>query len=151
MTPPRPRLALLLSESVAPGYSSSEQERDGRHWAHSHGFSVVRTVKEAADQEPWREAMQLVKTGAVDALLTATIAHLSPNLVRQETLLQFAWAFGAKVFTMSDGEVLEDDPDDPMRTAMRQMRGVMEQLVRSLDAQRGHGEPCLLCGRPKES
>jgi DNA invertase Pin-like site-specific DNA recombinase len=34
------------------------------------------------------------------------------------------------------GEILEDDPDDPMRTAIRQMRGVFAQLERGLIRQR---------------
>jgi DNA invertase Pin-like site-specific DNA recombinase len=34
------------------------------------------------------------------------------------------------------GEILEDDPDDPMRTAVRQMRGVFAQLERGLIRQR---------------
>jgi DNA invertase Pin-like site-specific DNA recombinase len=34
------------------------------------------------------------------------------------------------VFSVDGGEVHEDDPDDPMRTAMRQMRGVFAQLDR---------------------
>ena len=34
------------------------------------------------------------------------------------------WRSGANAFTTDDGEVREDDPEDPMRTAIRQMRGV---------------------------
>ena len=33
---------------------------------------------------------------------------------------------------MESGEVLPDDPDDPMRTAMRQMAGVFFQLERAM-------------------
>ena len=49
----------------------------------------------------------------------------------QEAALAAAWRLGATVFTVDGGEVHEDDPDDPMRTAMRQMRGVFAQLDRS--------------------
>jgi DNA invertase Pin-like site-specific DNA recombinase len=34
------------------------------------------------------------------------------------------------VFTAEDGEVLRDDPDDPMRTAIRQVQGVFAELDR---------------------
>lgn len=33
---------------------------------------------------------------------------------------------------VEDGEVLEDDPKDPMRTAIRQMRGVFAQLDKTI-------------------
>ena len=36
------------------------------------------------------------------------------------------------MFTTDQGEVLRDDPDDPMRTAMRKMAGVMYELDRRL-------------------
>jgi DNA invertase Pin-like site-specific DNA recombinase len=40
------------------------------------------------------------------------------------------------VFTADGGEVLADDPSDPMRTAMRQMAGVFAQLDRALVVKR---------------
>jgi DNA invertase Pin-like site-specific DNA recombinase len=40
------------------------------------------------------------------------------------------------MFTADMGEVLRDDPDDPMRTAMRQMAGVFAQLDRGYIAKR---------------
>ena len=39
---------------------------------------------------------------------------------------------GGHVFTTDQGEVPRDDPDDPMRTAMRKMAGVMYELDRRL-------------------
>ncbi|MCW2903593.1 MAG: hypothetical protein JWO67_5858, partial [Streptosporangiaceae bacterium] len=41
-----------------------------------------------------------------------------------------------RVFTADHGEHLEDDASDPMRTAMRQMRGVFHQLDRGLIVKR---------------
>jgi DNA invertase Pin-like site-specific DNA recombinase len=40
------------------------------------------------------------------------------------------WREGGKVFTAEDGEVRQDDPDDPMRTAIRQVQGVFAELDR---------------------
>lgn len=40
------------------------------------------------------------------------------------------------MFAVDGGEVLQDDDDDPMRTAMRQMVGVFSQLERSMIAKR---------------
>ena len=39
---------------------------------------------------------------------------------------------GRRVFTLDAGEVQQDDPDDPMRTALRQMMGVFPQLERGM-------------------
>lgn len=36
------------------------------------------------------------------------------------------------MFTLDAGEVQQDDPDDPMRTALRQMMGVFAQLERGM-------------------
>jgi DNA invertase Pin-like site-specific DNA recombinase len=43
---------------------------------------------------------------------------------------------GGSAFTADLGEVARDDPDDPMRTALRQMIGVVAQLERGMIAAR---------------
>jgi DNA invertase Pin-like site-specific DNA recombinase len=48
----------------------------------------------------------------------------------QEACLALVWREGGQVFTADAGEVMQDDPDDPMRTAMRQMVGVFVELDR---------------------
>src|SRR5207249_1053290 len=53
-----------------------------------------------------------------------------------EGTLEKVWAFGATVFSADLGEVAQDDPDDPMRTALRQMVGVFAQLERGMIAAR---------------
>jgi DNA invertase Pin-like site-specific DNA recombinase len=50
----------------------------------------------------------------------------------QEAILAQAWAAGGRVFAADAGEILADDADDPMRTAMRQMMGVFAQLERGM-------------------
>ena len=50
--------------------------------------------------------------------------------------MSYVWAMRGRVFTADDGEQLEDDPRDPMRTAMRQMRGVFHQLDRAMIVKR---------------
>ena len=58
-------------------------------------------------------------------------------MTEQEGVLAEVWRAGGHVFSLGDGgELLEDDPDDPMRTAIRQMRGVFAQLERGLIRQR---------------
>ena len=49
--------------------------------------------------------------------------RLARKLTVQEGVLATVWDRGGSVFSLGDGgEVQQDDPDDPMRTAMRQMR-----------------------------
>lgn len=43
---------------------------------------------------------------------------------------------GSRVYSVDTGEVMEDDPDDPMRTALRQMVGVFAQMERGMIAAR---------------
>ncbi|MGY1712603.1 recombinase family protein [Geodermatophilus sp. SYSU D00758] len=47
-----------------------------------------------------------------------------------------AWRHGAAVFTVESGEVLQDDPDDPMRTALQQIVGAFAELDRRMIAKR---------------
>jgi DNA invertase Pin-like site-specific DNA recombinase len=46
------------------------------------------------------------------------------------------WRFGGTVFAIDIGLVPRDDPDDPMKTALRQMVGVFAQLERGMIAAR---------------
>lgn len=68
--------------------------------------------------------------------------RLARELIVQEATLAQAWKEGTgsrppgRVFAADQGEILRDDPDDPMRTAMRQMMGVFAQLDKSLAVQR---------------
>jgi DNA invertase Pin-like site-specific DNA recombinase len=45
-----------------------------------------------------------------------------------EAALAIAWQAGGRVFTADTGEVLRDDSDDPMRTALRQVVGLFAEL-----------------------
>jgi DNA invertase Pin-like site-specific DNA recombinase len=44
--------------------------------------------------------------------------------------LALVWREGGAVYTAEDGEILRDDPDDPMRSALRKMVGVFAELDR---------------------
>src|SRR5581483_4520747 len=50
----------------------------------------------------------------------------------QESTLGAVWGMGKAAFSVDLGEVPQDDPDDPMRTALRQMVGVFSQLERGM-------------------
>jgi DNA invertase Pin-like site-specific DNA recombinase len=65
-------------------------------------------------------------------LVITDLGRLSRLLTVQEAILAKVWDLGGRVFTVESGEVLPDDEDDPMRTAMRQMVGVFFQLERAM-------------------
>jgi DNA invertase Pin-like site-specific DNA recombinase len=54
----------------------------------------------------------------------------------QEATLALVWQRGTRVFAADTGEVHRDDPDDPMRTAIRQVMGVFAELDRKMVAKR---------------
>ncbi len=61
---------------------------------------------------------------------------LAPALTVQEATLGVIWRSGKEVFAADAGRVLRDDPDDPMRTALRQVVGVFAELDRRMVVKR---------------
>lgn len=76
------------------------------------------------------EALALVRDGHAAVLVVDALDRLDRTLTGQEATLALVWQGGGRVFTRA-GEVPRDDPDDPMRTAMRQMQGVFAQLEKA--------------------
>jgi DNA invertase Pin-like site-specific DNA recombinase len=71
--------------------------------------------------------------GRPRGLVCYSLDRLAREITVQEAILAKIWEeAGGRVFTTDQGEVLRDDPDDPMRTAMRKMAGVMYELDRRL-------------------
>jgi DNA invertase Pin-like site-specific DNA recombinase len=69
------------------------------------------------------DALEALRTGAAGGLVVYDLDCLAKALHVQEAVLGQVWEMGATVFSVEDGgEVPEDDPDDPVRRAMRQMR-----------------------------
>jgi DNA invertase Pin-like site-specific DNA recombinase len=61
--------------------------------------------------------------GTAEGLIVARLDRLARSLTVQEATLGLLWRRGATVFSADNGEVHADDPDDPMRTAIRQVMG----------------------------
>lgn len=98
------------------------------------------------------DALSAVVSGNAGGLIVARMDRLARKLHEQEAILSHVWSSeGARavktgrltssqpsaaplrrVFSADTGEILRDDPDDPMRTALRQMQGVFAQLEKSL-------------------
>jgi DNA invertase Pin-like site-specific DNA recombinase len=156
MTTPRIaalRLVLVRRVSTAgqavDGYGLDAQEKDGRKWAKGSTAAglPVRIVHMVTDgdskggksgtslldeRQGLMEAVQWIAEGRADGILAPNLDRLARELTVQEAVLSYVWALGGRAFTADHGEHLEDDASDPMRTAMRQMRGVFHQLDRGL-------------------
>ncbi|UQX87116.1 recombinase family protein [Jatrophihabitans telluris] len=90
----------------------------------------------AADRPGLTDALNLVASNGADGLITARLDRLARSLTIQEGLLAVVWKNNGQVHTADDGEVMKDDPSDPMRTAMRQIVGVFAELERAMIVKR---------------
>jgi len=148
---PALRLVLVRRVSTAgqavDGYGLDAQEADCRRWANLQTTPTARIVHMATDgdgkagksgttlldERPGlMEAVEWISEDRADGILAPNLDRLARELTVQEAVLSYVWAIGGRVFTADHGEHLEDDASDPMRTAMRQMRGVFHQLDRGL-------------------
>ncbi|MDV9186817.1 recombinase family protein [Streptomyces sp. SR27] len=150
MSIPSKRLRLIVALRVSTagqavdGYGLPAQERDCRRWNAGAGHRIVHVVADGDEKggktgkstiderEGLMEAMEWIADGRADGILAPNLDRLARELTVQEAVLAYTWALGGRVFTADHGEHLEDDENDPMRTAMRQMRGVFHQLDRGL-------------------
>ncbi|MGW1848597.1 recombinase family protein [Streptomyces sp. NPDC001966] len=158
MTTPRtPALRLVLIRRVSTavqavdGYGLPAQEADCRRWVKLQTAERVRIVHVVTDGDEkggksgttllderpgLMEAVEWIAEGRADGILAPNLDRLARELTVQEAVLSYVWALAGRVFTADHGEHLEDDASDPMRTAMRQMRGVFHQLDRGLIVKR---------------
>lgn len=129
---------------VTDGFGLPTQERLVRDWCRREGCRLVRVVSEngrsgtlSDEERPGLfEVLGALRAKEADAIIVTSLDRLARVLTVQEAVLAKAWTFGGQVFTVDGGEVLRDDPDDPMRTAMRQMAGVFAELDRKLVVKR---------------
>ena len=78
-------------------------------------------------------AIDMIAGGKAEGLVCFSLDRLAREITVQEAILAKVWEeVGGRFFTTDQGEILRDDPDDPMRTAMRKMAGVMYELDRRL-------------------
>ncbi|MGU3497632.1 recombinase family protein [Mycobacterium sp. C31M] len=139
-------LRVSTIEQAEHGFGLDSQRKAIRDAAKSLGARVVSWCADegksgaldATDRPGLTEALTLLRTGAADGLIVRDLDRLARAVTVQEALLAEVWCNeGTAVFTASPAtEVARDDPDDPMRTAMREMAGVFAGLERRLIAKR---------------
>lgn len=122
------------------GFGLEDQERIVRRWTRDHGHRLVKLFVEkavpgtvAGDERPeLATALSWIEDKKAGGLVAPNLDRLARELVVQEAALAQAWKYGGHVFMADQGEIMRDDPEDPMRTAMRQMMGVFAQLDRGM-------------------
>lgn len=129
----------LSSDTQLDGWGIDRQRAAIKTWAKRNGHTIVAEHSDvitgkadAVDRPGLTEALAMLRQPPkADGIVTSHLDRLARQLTTQEAILALAWREGATVFTADSGEVLQDDPDDPMRTAMRQVQGVFAQLDRA--------------------
>ena len=127
------------------GFGLDAQRSEIRRWAKANDHRVVEWCSDEGisgangidTREGLYDALAAIRSRKADAMVITSLDRLARQMTQQEGVLAEVWVNGGRVYSLGDnGEVLEDDPDDPMRTAVRQMRGVFAQLERGLIRQR---------------
>ena len=127
---------------VEDGQGLEIQEQTIRQWAKEHRHRLVTIYSDegvsgtSGDREGLTEALSAIRFNGADGLVVSTLDRLARSLTVQEAALQQVWAAGGNMFAVDQGEVLADDPDDPMRTFMRQVLGAVAQLDAAMIAAR---------------
>lgn len=132
------------SDTQVEGYGLEVQEKVIRAWAKGGGHRLAPPITDAGvsgalhavDRPGLSAALAALKSGEADGLVVARLDRLARAVTVQEAALAVIWRSHGKVFTADHGEVLPDDPDDPLRGAMRQMVGVFAELDRKMVVKR---------------
>jgi DNA invertase Pin-like site-specific DNA recombinase len=139
-------LRVSTDDQVKHGLGLPVQQKAINRWVKVHDdYRVVLSVRDAGTsgangvetRAGLHEALRAVKAGRAHGLIALNLDRLARKLEIQEAILATVWAAGGRVFTVEDdGEVPEDDPDQPMRTALRKIRGVIAELERAMITKR---------------
>lgn len=121
----------VSSASQLDGYGLPAQEQDVRRCAKTQDFTLKAILRdegvsgslEAVDRPALADALALIEAGEAEVLVVPRLDRLARRLTIQEAALAQVWGHGGRVVACDQGEVAKDDPDDPIRTAMRQMMG----------------------------
>jgi DNA invertase Pin-like site-specific DNA recombinase len=122
------------------GYGLAEQERAIRAWCKDNGHKLLRIERDEGksgtldvhERPGLAEVMRAIETAEAEAVVIPALDRLARVLHVQEAALQSVWKRGGRVFAADHGEVMQDDPDDPVRTFIRQVLGAAAQLDRGM-------------------
>lgn len=139
-------LRVSTIEQAAHGFGLDVQRTAIRKAAKTLGARIVAWTSDegksgalgAEDRPGLAEALELIDSGRADGLIVRDLDRLARAVTVQEAVIGQVWLTdGAGVYTsLPPQEVTRDDPDDPMRTAMREMAGVFAGLERRMITKR---------------
>lgn len=131
----------VSTRQQAEGESLEAQEEAIREWAAAAGHEVVAVFAdegesgtlEAIDRPGLLDTLAGLESKLGDCLAMLNLGRLARALHIQEAVLAQAWEYEAEVWEAGPArQVLQDDPDDPMRTFVRQVQGAAHQLEAAL-------------------
>lgn len=133
-------LRVSTDRQVERGMGMTVQEEAVKRWAKANGHRLVAIHRDEGisgsngieTRVGLHEALQAIQDGIAEGLIVYKLDRLARQLTIQEATLAQVWKHSGTVFTCDIGEIQKDDPEDPMRTAMRQMVGVFAQLERGM-------------------
>lgn len=140
--------ARVSTANQALGDSVEAQSEAIREWACSRGWKTVGVAADAgrsgaldvADRPGLLDAVGAIEDGRASVLAVHRLDRLARALHVQEAVLARVWAAAGEVWeAVGHRQVLRDDPDDPMRTFVRQVMGAAGQLERGLAVARLQG------------
>jgi DNA invertase Pin-like site-specific DNA recombinase len=137
-------LRVSTDRQAEEGLGLDVQDGGIRRWARDNGHRIVLVTRDEGVSGSsgvdvrlgLHDALASVKHGTADGVVVYRLDRLARKLTVQEATLAKVWDMGGTVFAVDLGEVPRDDPDDPMKTALRQMIGVFAQLDRGMIAAR---------------
>ena len=126
------------------GFGLAVQETDVGSYVTSVGLRVamwcrdegISGTKDASERPGLTAALSAIRTGEVSGLVVARLDRLARTLTVQEAVLAQVWRYGGAMYSADVGEIMADDPDDPMRTFVRQVMGAAAQLDRATTVSR---------------
>jgi DNA invertase Pin-like site-specific DNA recombinase len=122
------------------GFGLDVQEKAVRTYCRANGLTLTTIYRDegrsgsldAGSRSGLADALCAIETGEASVLVVPKLDRLARKLHVQEAVLSSVWRNLGAVHSADVGEILQDDPDDPMRTAMRQMMGVFAELERGM-------------------
>ena len=126
-------------------YGLPAQESDLRAYVRAGKHQMIRIETDGgksgtlpADERPGLlAALKAIQRHEADGILIpGDLDRLSRELWQQEVILRQIWKLGGVLYTTTRGEIEPNDPDDPMRTFLRQVMQGVAELDRALVAKR---------------
>jgi DNA invertase Pin-like site-specific DNA recombinase len=121
------------------GFGADVQRNNVATWAAANGHRIIAEVfdpgvsgtVEALDREGFSRLAMALQEGAADGVVISSLCRLARTLHVQEAALSVLWKANATVFSADQGEIVADDPDDPMRKLIRQILGAVAEYERA--------------------